>query len=242
MKKIFAVLLTTLLLAYSLVLVFAAPSPTTSAVIGGITIDTETEEIVIDKDDADAYLDITHVHEAEEGSDLYNIGEQLKKDDKLNDTTLDDVLGDEFKDSKLIQLFTIDKTGNIDGDEIIVGDVVLLDDGSYKIENSKVVVDKDGKVVVKLDCPSVNDDTDIRLVQYVNGQWVQAEHVRVYNGYITFDFDLGVDLGSVWAVTVDKTPVSPATGDTFNSAVYFAVFAIAVIGTAVITRKYLAHK
>lgn len=227
MKKIVTLLLV-LLLASVFVTVFAAPSPTTSAVIGGITVETDNDEIVIPKEDAGAYLDITHVHDAKAGTDLYEVGEQLKKDDKFDDKKLSDVLGEDFDNSKLIQLFTIELVGNIEGDSIT-------------IENAGTVTAKDGKVVIRLDCPSVNEDMNIRLVQKINGQWVQAEHVRVFNGYVTFDFDLGEDFDSVWALTVDKVPTSPATGENFN-VVYLAVFAIAVLGAVTVSRKYLVRK
>lgn len=241
MKKIFAVLLTMMLLASSLVMTFAAPSPTTSAVIGGMTAATENEEIVISKENVEAYLNITHVYDAVEGTELYEVGEQLKQDDKINDKNLVEVLGEDFDNAKLIQLFTISTTANVEGEAINVGDVLVNEDGTYTIENATTVSVTDGKVVVRLDCPSVNEDMNIRLVQKINGQWVQAEHVRAFNGYVTFDFDLGDDLGSVWALTVDKVPTSPVTGESLNF-VYFAIFAIAVLGAVTVTRKYRAHK
>lgn len=241
MKKISAIIVALLLIS-SLISVLAAPSPTTSATVGGITTETEDgEEIVIPKENTGVYVDITHVHEAEEGSELYDVAEQLKDGDKIDDKKLADVLGDEFENVKLIQLFSLETTSNIDGDNIVIGDISVNDDGTFTIENPKTVSAKGGKVVIKLDCPSVNENMNIRLVQKINGEWVQADHVRAFNGYVTFEFDLGEDFGTVWALTVDKAPVSPPTGDQ-NGIVYFAIFAIAVIGTVAVTRKYLAHR
>ncbi len=242
MKKIFAIVIA-LLLAASLISVIAAPSPTTSATVGGITVETEDgEEIDISKENSNAYVDVVHVHEAEQGSDLYEVGEQLKEGDKIKDNKLAEVLGEEFDNAKLIQLFTIEIVDYIDGNNLVVGNVIVNDDGTFTIENPKSVAVKEGTVVIKLDCPSINEDMNIRLVQKINGKWVQAEHVRVFNGYVTFDFDLAEDFGTVWALTVDKAPVSPPTGVQFDGIVYFAVFAIAVIGAVAVTRKYLAHK
>ena len=54
MKKIFAIVIA-LLLAASLISVIAAPSPTTSATVGGITVETEDgEEIDISKENSNA--------------------------------------------------------------------------------------------------------------------------------------------------------------------------------------------
>lgn len=212
MKKNIAVILCTMLLATLFVSVLAAPSPSTSATLGDVVVETEKEEIEIPADKVDEYVNIVHVHEAEEGENLYEIGQKLTNDSKIGE-----VIGEEYEGSKLIQLFGFEYTENFNSIEGVI------------------------RFTFKIDSPTFLPDMNIILVKNVNGEWVQHEHTRLQNGYITMTVDYD-ELDAVWGVLVEKAPVSPPTGDTFSALPFAIIITVSLVALGFATKKYLAHK
>ena len=132
-----------------------------------------------------------------------------------NDGKIAEVIGKEFEGDKLIQLFDVDFT-----DKLPEGfDTVTL----------------------RIDSTTFTEDMNIILVQYINGKWVQNEHVRAYNGYITMTLDSS-EIDGIFGILVEKAPVSPPTGDSFSALPYVTVILLSLIAIGFATRKYLAHK
>lgn len=244
MKRIVSLLLI-VLISMSVLTVLAAPSVTNQATVGDIEVPTVEGDVTIPEEVAEEYVALINVHDARDGSILHEIGKQIKdaeKDNKFSDEKLGEVLGEEYEDQKLIQLFSIDtKKDKIKDNKIVLGDYIDNGDGTYTIENIRVVDLKDGRITMRIDIATVTEETELRLVQLKNGKWVQADHVRVFNGYITLQLDVNEDDGSVWAVTVGKPPVSPPTGEEI-SVIPAVLIALAGFGIALTTKKYLAHK
>ena len=243
MKRIVSLLLI-VLISMSVLTVLAAPSVSNQATAGDIEIPTAEGVETIPEEVVEEYVALINVHDARDGSILHEIGKQIKdaEKDKFSDEKLGEVLGEEYEDQKLIQMFSIDtKKDKIKDNKIVLGDYTDNGDGTYTLENIRVVDLKDGKITMRIDIATVTEKTELRLVQLKNGKWVQADHVRTFNGYITFQLDVNEDDGSVWAVTVAKPPVSPPTGEEI-SVIPAVLIALAGFGIALTTKKYFAHK
>ncbi len=244
MKRIISLFLIALM-SMSVLTVLAAPSVTNPSTPGGIIVPTEEGDEEIPAEVVEEYVALINVHDARDGSILHEIGKQLKKeekDNKFSDEKLGEVIGEEYEDQKLIQMFSIDtKKDKIKDNKIVIGDYTANGDGTYTIDNIRVVDIRDGRITMRVDIATVTEHTELRLVQLKNGKWVQADHVRVFNGYITFQLDVNEDDGTVWAVTVDKPPVSPPTGENV-SVIPAILIALAGFGIALTTKKYLVHK
>ncbi len=224
MKKIIALICTFLILSLSLITVFAVPSPTSAAKVDGLTIIVGDEEYVIPEDLLDGYLKIVHVHDAKEGSDLYNVGKDLATDDKLEKE-----FGEEWKDHTLIQLFTFERGGKLSGDKVEIGDFIENENGTFTIENAELVDVDDAKFIVRINMPSVKEGDNV-TVMIKKGEWAQAEHVRVFNGYLTIEVSSVEDIDAIYATLAEKSPLSPPT--LVNSNIAFltvAFFAFAAI-------------
>ena len=262
MKKITALILIAVLALTSIVASAAALSPGAEVNPGGLIIpgvkvedgdpddpDTpaETEDVVISQEVINQYVDVINVHDASEGSILHEIGKQIKKnekDKKFDEEKVSEMLGEEYEDQQLIQLFTVEtKKDKIKNNQIVLGDFIPQEDGSVVLENIRVVDITDGKIIMRVDVSSVTENSELRLIMNKNGKWVQAEHVRIYNGYITFQLDINEDDGAVFAITSDKKiPTSPPTSDTANLMIPAIVIAVAFLGIAVVTRKYSENR
>jgi hypothetical protein len=223
MKKLTAMIVFSVLMCALLVTAIAAPSPTTSATVGGIVIESNKETIEIPKEDLGEYVEITHVHEAKEGSDLEKIGEALSTDDKIAD-----VIGGEYDGNKLIQLFEIATSDKIEGTTIKI--------------DGKVIELKDGKFVITIDAPSFTENMNVIVSLFKNGQWVQSDHARAFNGYLTIELNSIDELNSIYAVMVEKPIVSPPTGETANTTAFVALVILSLFGIALATKKYLLSK
>jgi len=212
MKKIIAIVLSALLISAVAITAFAYPSPATSAKLTGLTIVTNDAETEVPESEVDDYAKIVHVHESTGGHDLYEVGQKLTNDGKIGE-----VMGEEYDGSKLIQLFNFEYTTKFPQP----GDLISV---TYKIDSS-----------------TFSEDMDIVLVKLSDGEWVQHEHVRAYNGYITITAE-AEELGTVWGILVTKAPVSPPTGDTFNAQPFALVILFSLFAIGFASKKYFAHK
>ncbi len=224
MKKIIALVTFSVILSLSLLTAFAVPSPVTSAKIGDLVITVDGVDYVIPEEVIDEYLDIIHVHEAEEGSDLHEIGQDLSTDDKLRDE-----LGEEFSDYTLIQLFTFEMSDDFSDGTLELGEFVNNGDGCFDIENGKNVDISDAKFTVTIYMPSLREGDDISVLIH-KGEWSHSEYVRVYNGYFTIDLSGIGDFDAIYAVLTEKAPLSPSTGvASYTAFLTVAFFAFATV-------------
>ncbi len=237
MKKIIALITLTLILSLSLITVFAVPSPSTSADFEDVTVILpDGTEYEVPKEHFDGYLDVIHVHEAEEGSDLDNVGKDLSTDGKIADE-----IGEEYKDHTLIQLFTFERKGDFKDGKLELGDFISNEDGSYRIEGAQIIDVSDAKFIVRINIPSLREDDEIAIF-VKRGEWAQAEHVRVFNGYLTIEISDISDFESIYALLAEKAPVSPPTGDSYT-ALWFALATVTFVFVAAWSvRKYRFEK
>lgn len=235
MKKITAIVVLSLMLSSLLVFAYAAPSPTTAAKIGSLTVEIDGTSIEIPSEYSEDYLSILHVYEATEGTALYNIGLQLSDDSKISS-----VIGREYDGFKLVQLFSFVKTGKFYGSNLILSDYVLNDSGLYTVQNSRTVNVKDGKFTVNVYSPTFSEDSKVTLMKYDDGEWTKHGRFYAHDGYISITLTFE-ELDASWAVLFDKAPVSPPTGDTNNLFLFAGMLTVSIFALAWASKKYLAH-